>query len=671
MYGFTFNSDVVSHIPLQQEHGPLHVLLGTVASTLHFIHPCLLQELHALRPFGLGSTKYRTETAPRLFGSVKAIFFQCKRRVFCVLFFPPQLHLAPWRQAAAMNPVNATALYVSACRSVLQCDPRDEESLAEVCKLVSFFRQSLSCLVCGNLLQDPIAPTDSTCQHYVCKGCKGKKMMMKPLCSWCRDYDLFKENKQLAILVECYGKLCEFIAASPLGHRVASAAQECPEISAALRQVAPAAEDRPDEPRIPVSPSPSCSQMPSAPAAEGGACPEASAEPRDPPAAEARAGLPSPDGLDSRSGLSLDELAASVPSPQSVPASAGATPEGAATEGPPDVQPTAVRDAAAPGEELCTEGIDICGLSEDGKRDSSPLLLSVEEVLRTLEEDSAVTAGGPSGPFADSRPPPEPPEPKAAAPRPPPPCPPPAAPYSAATPRTPRPNRKRSRSESDSEKLQPLPIASLIHGPPAATAATAMVRLEPGVPAQPMAAVPNGGAPNASKVLLVSGKGVKKSPDLVAKKAYAKGKTKDKAKDRLPGNNLPPGSPAKAAHKKPPEKKGCKCGRATQNPSVLTCRGQRCPCYSNRKACLDCICRGCQNSYMANGEKKLEAFAVPEKALEQTRLTLGINVTSIAVRSAGTSGGVLNVAAGTPVTSLLTASSHEDKALGETLDMKL
>ncbi|KAF3827155.1 hypothetical protein GH733_002641 [Mirounga leonina] len=97
------------------------------------------------------------------------------------------------------------------------------------------------------------------------------------------------------------------------------------------------------------------------------------------------------------------------------------------------------------------------------------------------------------------------------------------------------------------------------------------------------------------------------------------------------------GSPTKTVYKKPQEKKGCKCGRATQNPSVLTCRGQRCPCYSNRKACLDCICRGCQNSYMANGEKKLEAFAVPEKALEQTRLTLGINVTSIAVRNASTS----------------------------------
>lgn len=51
--------------------------------------------------------------------------------------------------AAKMNPVNATSLYVSASRSVLQCDPRDPRSLAELCKLLPFFRQSLSCLVCG------------------------------------------------------------------------------------------------------------------------------------------------------------------------------------------------------------------------------------------------------------------------------------------------------------------------------------------------------------------------------------------------------------------------------------------------------------------------------------------------------------------------------------------
>ena len=52
-------------------------------------------------------------------------------------------------QAAEMNPVNATSLYVSASRSVLQCDPRDPRALAELCKLLPFFRQSLSCLVCG------------------------------------------------------------------------------------------------------------------------------------------------------------------------------------------------------------------------------------------------------------------------------------------------------------------------------------------------------------------------------------------------------------------------------------------------------------------------------------------------------------------------------------------
>ncbi|MBN3284596.1 MSL2 ligase, partial [Polyodon spathula] len=239
----------------------------------------------------------------------------------------------------------------------------------------------------GNLLQDPIAPTNSTCQHYVCKACKGKKMMMKPSCSWCKDYEQFEDNKQLCILVDCYRKLCEYIAESPLAQQIASAVGGSPDILAMLK-----------------------------------------------------------------------------------------------------------------------EG----------------LLLNEDE-----QEDSQVAV-----------------------------------------------------SQSLSR------------------------------------------------------------------------------------------SPTKVVYKKPQEKKGCKCGRATQNPSVLTCRGQRCPCYSNRKACLDCICRGCQNSYMANGEKKLEAFAVPEKALEQTRLTLGINVTSIAVRNASTSANVINVTAGSPVATFLAASPHEDKNFDETLDMR-
>lgn len=98
------------------------------------------------------------------------------------------------------------------------------------------------------------------------------------------------------------------------------------------------------------------------------------------------------------------------------------------------------------------------------------------------------------------------------------------------------------------------------------------------------------------------------------------------------------------------------------------------------QACLDCICRGCQNSYMANGEKKLEAFAVPEKALEQTRLTLGINLTSItaaaALRNPATTSiranTLLNVATatGTPVTTaFLSPGSPQEANYEDSLEL--
>lgn len=67
---------------------------------------------------------------------------------------------------------------------------------------------------------------------------------------------------------------------------------------------------------------------------------------------------------------------------------------------------------------------------------------------------------------------------------------------------------------------------------------------------------------------------------------------------------------------------------------------------------------------MANGEKKLEAFAVPEKALEQTRLTLGINLTSMTALRNPTATSIrtntlLNVATatGTPVTTAFLSPS--------------
>lgn len=83
---------------------------------------------------------------------------------------------------------------------------------------------------------------------------------------------------------------------------------------------------------------------------------------------------------------------------------------------------------------------------------------------------------------------------------------------------------------------------------------------------------------------------------------------------------------------------------------------------------------------MANGEKKLEAFAVPEKALEQTRLTLGINLTSItaaaALRNPATTSirtnTLLNVATatGTPVTAtFLSPSSPQEPSYEDSLEL--
>uniref|UniRef100_A0A8D3CBT3 E3 ubiquitin-protein ligase MSL2 n=1 Tax=Scophthalmus maximus TaxID=52904 RepID=A0A8D3CBT3_SCOMX len=484
-----------------------------------------------------------------------------------------------------MNPVNATSLYVSASRSVLQCDPRDPRALAELCKLLPFFRQSLSCLVCGNLLQDPIAPTDSSCQHYVCRGCKGQRMQLKPSCSWCKDYSRFEENRQLSLLVHCYRKLCLYITQSPLAPHIASAAGDSPDLQAVLNE-----------------------------------------------------------------GLTLVERTG-------------------------------------------------------------------EEVLRTLETDTDpdptpepdCPQSGLNGPHCPSGPvssrliPSHPPEnsPRPLQSHPQPSLQPPPQPCTVVPRAPPRCHRKRSRSESDSEKVQPLPISSLLRGSPLGANSSphhpnpgATTKQEPRFPAAlphpHLAPVPNGGPLKVGKAVLVSNKALKKTVEHhgAAKKAYTKArqgapKPRAQPRDRVPPHPhahplTHPPSPSKPLYKKPVEKKGCKCGRATQNPSVLTCRGQRCPCYSNRKACLDCICRGCQNSYMANGEKKLEAFAVPEKALEQTRLTLGINLTSItaaALRGPATSSpgsALLNVATatGAPATAFLSGAGHDSRGFDDSLEMR-
>lgn len=552
-----------------------------------------------------------------------------------------------------MNPVNATSLFVSATRSVLQCDPRDPRALAELCKLLPFFRQSLSCLVCGNLLQNPIAPTDSSCQHYVCLGCKGQRMQLKPSCSWCKDYSRFEENQQLSLLVHCYRKLCLYIAHSPLAPHIAAAATDSPDLQAVLNEGLMMAENEPDTQDEADSPTnvTSRSEMTQT---EAPTLKEVKEEPN----------AISINGLHECNGL---------------PPSDRQQPLGVETK------------QGGFSEELCVttatgRGAGLCGLIEDElKPGEGPLLLSVEEVLRTLDPPLGPPLNGPALLQSDTTPLPfnqsE------------------QSPALGSNPLVQsesnsvlapfRCHRKRSRSESDSEKLSPLPLSLLRGGPHFNPVPKQEPQYMAISPLPHLAPVPNGGPPKVGKTVLVPHKTLKKTVEHHSspKKACVKarqGAPKPRPQPRIPPHphthplSHPP-SPSKPIYKKPPEKKGCKCGRATQNPSVLTCRGQRCPCYSNRKACLDCICRGCQNSYMANGEKKLEAFAVPEKALEQTRLTLGINLTSItaaALRSPTTAApgnALLNVttATGAPVTAaFLSGAGHDNRAFDDSLEMR-
>ena len=119
--------------------------------------------------------------------------------------------------------MNATTLYVSTCRYILQAEHNDPNTWGDLYRRLPYLRQSLSCCVCAGLLSDPMGPSNSTCQHFVCRMCLGGKMLLKPSCSWCKDYTLFVEVKQLQILLSCYKKLCEYIADTPIARNLVGA----------------------------------------------------------------------------------------------------------------------------------------------------------------------------------------------------------------------------------------------------------------------------------------------------------------------------------------------------------------------------------------------------------------------------------------------------------------
>lgn len=117
--------------------------------------------------------------------------------------------------------MNALSLYVSTTKLALQSNLDDPGYLTDLCRLMPYLRQSLSCTVCGNLLIEPFTPTETNCQHHVCNSCKGGKKKLKPTCSWCKNYETYEENNQLRSTLQCYKELCEYLRTSHL-YRVMS-----------------------------------------------------------------------------------------------------------------------------------------------------------------------------------------------------------------------------------------------------------------------------------------------------------------------------------------------------------------------------------------------------------------------------------------------------------------
>lgn len=76
-----------------------------------------------------------------------------------------------------------------------------------------------------------------------------------------------------------------------------------------------------------------------------------------------------------------------------------------------------------------------------------------------------------------------------------------------------------------------------------------------------------------------------------------------------------PSSMSASSPNDPSKRRGCRCGNATAAPGKLTCCGQRCPCYVDSKACIDCKCKGCRNPHYVDGHKKVRFEALSIAAI--------------------------------------------------------
>lgn len=97
------------------------------------------------------------------------------------------------------------------CKLVVEASAEESTSWGDLYKLLPQLRHALACTVCGSIIQDPIGTSDQMCQHHVCAGCKGGKKRLKPSCGYCRDYQMYVPNKQLALIVKAFRKTCQYL----------------------------------------------------------------------------------------------------------------------------------------------------------------------------------------------------------------------------------------------------------------------------------------------------------------------------------------------------------------------------------------------------------------------------------------------------------------------------
>ncbi|XP_041050757.1 E3 ubiquitin-protein ligase MSL2-like [Carcharodon carcharias] len=372
---------------------------------------------------------------------------------------------------AVMNPVIATEIYIAVCRCAMLLSARSgaevEQVQADLCRLLPYLRQSLSCVVCGNLLKNPVGPKKSACQHFVCKSCTGQKMQMKPSCSWCKDYGTFVENEQLHILLTCYKKLCDYIASCAILENISEKYTSPVNLNILLEEAMMLVHGEMESSVL--------------------CCTDKAMK-----------------IINKLTPLQVVQV-------QVVQKSFASN------------QPTDLADANIKDRKKVASVFSrkICKQSMSQTNDGCS--------MKNTEDKRIIQAS-----------------------------------------------------------TEQIPVS---HIPPSDKSSF------------------NLNKPTDNRHSSVA----ERLKNMV--KSY---NAKYKTVKRL--GNQECASSVKSMCKKSKGKPGCKCGRAACAPSVLTCRGQRCPCYANRRSCLDCICCGCNNSYMENGTKKLESFAVPEIAHKQSRL---------------------------------------------------